>query len=113
MAKTMSTVREFASIAFLLLGVLFGMIIMTFIFGQLGPANAGLTLADPGFNESITIQNNSLQAIVTYTDQASNQFNIVAIAILLVILIAVFLVFWVIFIKQKKGGSSTAGGSFG
>ena len=39
MGKAMNSVQEFATIAFTLLGVLFGMMIMTFIFGLLGSGN--------------------------------------------------------------------------
>jgi len=81
MSKVLKSIGAFAGVAFLLLGVLFGMQIMTFIFAQLGPSNSGLTIADVGFNESETIQNNSLQAIITYTEQADTQFSTVAISI--------------------------------
>ncbi len=114
-SETIKQIVAFVGIVFLLLGVLFGAQIMTFIFGQLGPAQSGLTAADPGFNESIQVQNNSLQAIVTYTEQAGTQLNTAAIAITLLILIALFLVFWVAFIRpmmQQSGGSSKAGGNF-
>ncbi len=111
MGKTESSVKGFVVVAFLLLGALFGMMIMNFIFAQLGPSNTGLTAADVGYNESLTIQNNSLQAIIAYTAQATTQFNVVSIAIVLIILIAVFLIFWKIFVKgDSKGGS---GGNFG
>ncbi len=107
MGKINESVKEFAFIAFTLLGVLFGMMIMTFIFGQLGPSSSGLTISDVGFNESIQVQNNSLNAIVTYTSQSDTQFSTVAIAITLVILIAVFLLFWRIFVSQKKKGKES------
>ena len=109
----LKSVGSFAGIAFLLLGVLFGMQIMTFIFAQLGPANSGLTIADIGFNESETIQNNSLQAIITYTEQSDTQFSTVAISITLAILIALFLLFWTFFIRGKGTGSGMSGGNFG
>ncbi len=183
-------IGEYAGIAFTLLGVLFGMLIMTFIFGQLGSSNisstlatetititnetgawlngttytvsnsgstgfAGLTITSAinttdnssiavgnftvngtGFtNSSATIwtsvwvsytytqdtdakratdqvQNNSLVAITTYTAGASTQLNTVSIAIILVLLIGVFLVFWKIFVTNKKS-SDTSGGNFG
>jgi len=102
---------SFASIAFLLLAVLFGMIIMTFIFGQLGPANAGISQDSEAFNISSDVQNNSLVAIRTYSNQSNTQFTTVAIAITLIILIAVFLLFWKAFMgrggmTQKQGGGS-------
>ena len=105
-SKIGASVKEFATLAFILLGVLFGMMIMTFIFSLLGPGASGLTESDIGFNESVQVQNNSLQSIVTYTEQSDTQFLTVAIAITLVILIAVFLLFWKIFVgqKKKKGG---------
>ncbi len=62
-----------------------------------------------------TANNNSLSAVVTYTAQADTQLNTAAIAITLLILIALFLVFWVAFIRpmmQQSGGSSMAGGNF-
>ncbi len=112
MGKAMSSIKEFAAVAFLLLGVLFGMMIMTFIFGQLGPDASGLTVNDPGYNESLSVQNDSLQAITSYTSQSDTQFSTVAIAVTLVILIAVFLLFWKIFIgggKKDKGAGNFAG----
>lgn len=114
MGKSLEMVKEYAVIAFTLLGVLFGMMIMNFIFGQLGPSSTGLTAADPGYNESLIIQNNSLQGIVTYTNGSSTQFNTVSIAIILVLLIGVFLLFWKIFVadKKKKASSSGMGGNF-
>ena len=105
-------ISEYAGIAFTLLGVLFGMMIMTFIFGQLGPDSSGLTAADPGYNESLEAQNNSLVAITTYTEGASTQLNTVSIAIILILLIGVFLVFWQIFVSGK-GARGTSGGNFG
>ncbi len=114
-AQTVRQIVAFVGIVFLLLGVLFGAQIMTFIFGQLGPAQSGLTATDPGFNESIQVQNNSLNAIVTYTEQADTQLNTAAIAITLLILIALFLVFWVAFIRpmmQQSSGGASKGGNF-
>jgi vacuolar-type H+-ATPase subunit I/STV1 len=114
MGKSLSMVKEYATIAFTLLGVLFGMMIMTFIFGQLGPSSTGLTLADPGYNESLDVQNNSLQGIVSYTANSTTQFNTVSIAVILILLIGVFLLFWGIFVANKKKSSSgSSGGNFG
>ncbi len=186
------SVKGFAIIAFLLLGVLFGMQIMNFIFVQLGPSSSTFTdltvlntnqtgayinqstftiseASNTGFNGGFTvllavnstdglvipvanytvdagagtiinattenwgavnltytysqkssaeqasenIQNNSLQAIVTYTEQSDTQFNTIAIAITLIILIAVFLLFWKIFVNNKKGKKEGSGGNFG
>ena len=188
-------VKGFVVVAFLLLGALFGMQIMNFIFVQLGPNslvfidntntqtnetgvyinetvftisaasssifNGGFTVIQatnsssgivipasnytvdakagtitnatvtvyPSVNLTYTyndkssaelsseeIQNNSLQGIVTYTEQSSTQFSTVSIAITLIILVAVFLVFWRIFVvskkkKEKKGANM--GGNFG
>ncbi len=181
-------IGEYAGIAFTLLGVLFGMMIMTFIFGQLGSGSivsgtesvsvinetgawlnetaytvdnsgvvgfTGLTITsaiNTTDNSSIAIanftvvgatftnasvttwasvwvsydytkdtdakratdqaQNNSLVAITTYTAGASTQLNTVSIAIILILLIGVFLVFWKIFVSNKKSGD-TSGGNFG
>ena len=181
-------VKGFVVVAFLLLGALFGMQIMNFIFVQLGPSaltftddtltvtnrtgtyinqttftipeasnlgfNGGFTvlqatntsngvviptsnytvsagagtiinastleweavnltytyLRKPGAETSTEqIQNNSLQGIVTYTEQSTTQFNTVSIAITLIILVAVFLVFWRIFVTGKKGKGESAG----
>ena len=113
MGKAMQSVNEFATIAFTLLGILFGMMIMTFIFGLLGPSSSGLTPADPGFNTSLQVQNDSLNAIAAYTAQADTQLLTVGIAITLVILIAVFLLFWLVFIKGGKKGGNDSGGNFG
>lgn len=111
MVKAGKMIGEYAGIAFTLLGVLFGMMIMTFIFGQLGPGATGLSASDVGYNESLEIQNNSLQAVVTYTDASSTQFNTISIAIVLILLIGVFLVFWKIFVGKDKGDRGS-GGSF-
>ena len=183
-------IGEYAGIAFTLLGVLFGMMIMTFIFGQLGSDNISIAAATEtvavtnetgawlnqtaytvsnsgavGFaslvitsainttdnssiavgnftvseatftNASVTtwpsvwvsytytqdtdakkatdqVQNNSLVAITTYTAGASTQLNTVSIAIILILLIGVFLVFWKIFVTNKKS-RDTSGGNFG
>ncbi len=181
-------IGEYAGIAFTLLGILFGMMIMTFIFGQLGSnsipngtesvsvinetgawlnetaytvSNSGVigftgltitsainttdnssiavgnfTVSGATFtNASATtwpsiwvsydytqdtdakkatdqVQNNSLVAITTYTAGASTQLNTVSIAIILILLIGVFLVFWKIFVTNKKS-SDTSGGNFG
>ena len=53
MVEAVRMVKEFAIIAFVLLGVLFGMMIMTFIFGNLGKANT-----DQISDETVTILNN-------------------------------------------------------
>jgi len=111
---TRKTVMGFAMIVFILLGILFGTQIMTFIFAQLGPEQAGLTSNDAGYNESLTIQNDSLYAITRYTGQSDTQFLVVGIAITLLILIALFVVFWKYFMTDtigKMGGSKS--GSFG
>ena len=191
MGKAVKSVGEFAVIAFTLLGVLFGMMIMTFIFGLLGTGsvlgtsdtlvtvtnetgawlngttytvdNAGVagfgnliitsaintttntsigtgnfSVSGTGYNNATAtisptekvwvsytytrdsdarvsadeVQNNSLQAIVSYTGQADTQLLTVGIAITLVVLIAVFLLFWVVFIKGKAG-KGASGGNFG
>ena len=211
--KAKDAIREYAVIAFTLLGVLFGMMIMTFIFGSLGastssafpagsftvtnesqfssageivfanetgytligtthlnftglivtevivdwnqsngsilsiggtPTGYNVTLDPANYtvsaagvvtnatdyvfpNASITyletikteneltadeVNNGSLQAISSYTAQADTQLNTVAIAIILVILIGVFLLFWQIFVGGK-GKKSSGGAQFG
>lgn len=192
MANVKDNILNFVSIVFLLLGALFGMLIMTFIFAQLGPSAAnvqddlqtvvnltdtipflnqtlfqipeasntnftggftvleawnetdGTTILLANFTvfsangsftnssilnftlinltysfttvsqleESLTdVQNNSLQAVVTYTDQSNSQFLTSAITITLLILIGLFAVFWRFFIGTgKKDGM---GGGFG
>jgi len=112
MSKVLKAIGGFAGVAFLLLGVLFGMQIMTFIFAQLGPSNSGLDVSQLGYNESLTIQNNSLQSIIKYTGQSGTQMTTVAIAITLAILIALFLLFWTFFIKGKRKDSKVSGGNF-
>ena len=104
------SVREFATIGFLLLAVLFGMQIMVFIFGNLGPANSGLVVDTEAYNKSLEIQNDSLNAIGNYSTQAGTQFTTLGIAITLILLVAVFLFFWVAFMGKGKGGSSGPGG---
>ena len=110
-----STVREilaYITVFFLLLAALFGGQIMTFIFGQLGPEAAGLTSGDAAYNASLAVQNESLQGIVTYAEGSTAQMNVLSIAIILILLIGVFLVFWNKFIKGNVGGKS-AGMNFG
>jgi len=60
---------------------------------------------------SESIQNDSLNAIQNYSSQAGTQFNTVGIAITLVILIALFFIFWKIFVKGKSG-KGREGGNF-
>lgn len=110
MGKSQSSVREFAFIGFMLLAVLFGMQIMAFIFGNLGPGNAGLTEGTQAFNVSEEIQNNSLNAISNYSSQAGTQFTTLGVAITLVVLVAVFLFFWVAFMGRGGKGSGGPGG---
>ncbi len=61
-----------------------------------------------------SVNNNSLNAVVTYTEQADTQLNTAAIAITLLILIALFLVFWVAFIRpmMQQSSGKTTGGNF-
>ena len=89
-------------IVFLLLGALFGVNIMSFIFGNLSPADAGLTTDDPAYNVSKEIQNQSLQAGLTYAQNASNQMNIVNVTIILALLIFLFFLFWTV-IQNVQG----------
>lgn len=108
-------VMGFAMVVFVLLGILFGAQIMTFIFAQLGPANAGLTASDAGYNTSLEIQNDSLYAISQYSGQSGTQFLVIGIAITLLILILLFVVFWKYFMKDTIGqmGGGSSSGSFG
>lgn len=103
------SVLAYASVAFILLGVLFGMNIMTFIFGSIGPDAAGFTEGSQAYNVSSNIQNDSLASIETYSSASTTQFSIVNIAIILVILISLFLLFWTYFMGGK---GSKDGGSF-
>ena len=106
-------VKSFAFVIFTLLGVLFGAIIMTFIFAQLGPEASGLEVGDLGYDQAVQIQNNSLNAIVTYTEQSDTQFLTVAIAVTLVILIGLFALFWRFFVAGSQGKSKeSSGGNF-
>ena len=101
-AGVKGTILSFAFIAFALLGVLFGMNIMTFIFGTLGPTAAGLDSGTIAYNTSTAIQNYSLGAIENYSDQSGTQFNTVAIAITLIVLLAVFAFFWKFFMGSES-----------
>ena len=178
-------VAGFIGVVFLLLGVLFGMQIMTFIFGNLSTTTStfpldsntvinetggfinstGYTLdsaSRPGFISPVitlainatdgatisagnytvssigvvtnatavtfdtvkftytyssdsqakissdAVVNNSLTSIVTYTDQSNTQLNTAAIAITLLILIAIFGIFWKLFMS-KDGISGSSG----
>ncbi len=104
------SVLSFAFIAFTLLGVLFGMNIMAFIFGNLGPTQAGLTTGTVAFNVSQSIQNYSLVSIETYASNSNTQFTTLSVAITLVILLAVFAFFWFFFMGSQGGKGS---GNFG
>ena len=105
MGSSQKSVKEFALIGFVLLAVLFGMQIMTFIFGNLGPENSGLTVDSEAYNVSLDIQNDSLRAIGDYAGQSGTQFTTLGIAITLILLVAVFLFFWKSFMgKGKEGG---------
>ncbi len=55
---------------------------------------------------SLTVQNESLNAVVTYAEGSTNQMNVVTIAIILILLIGVFLLFWNKFIKGNSGGKT-------
>ena len=107
---TSKSVREFAMIGFILLAVLFGMQIMTFIFGNLGPEQSGLEFYSEAYNRSAGIQNDSLVAIGAYAEQSETQFTTLGIAITLVILVAVFLFFWKAFMGGRSPGSGGGGG---
>jgi len=109
MADTQKSVVTTILILFTLLGALFGAQIMTFIFGQLGPEAAGLTSADAAYNVSLQVQNNSLQAINTYSQGASTQMTVVSIVVILLLLIGLFVVFWKSFMGDGKKGSGMAG----
>ena len=110
MGSSQKSIKEFAMIGFVLLAVLFGMQIMTFIFGNLGPDNSGLAVGTVAYNLSQTVQNESLAAIGNYATQSGTQFTTLGIAITLVILVAVFLFFWKAFMGGGKEGGSP--GSF-
>ncbi len=105
------TVLLYAGVAFILLGVLFGMNIMTFIFGSLGPEAAGFTENSAAWNTSEAIQNDSLNSIETYSSASSTQFSTISIAIILAILISLFVLFWYYFMGSENVGSNK-GGSF-
>ena len=106
---TSKNVKEFATIGFILLAVLFGMQIMTFIFGNLGPEQSGLEFYSEAYNRSASIQNDSLVAIGNYATQSGTQFTTLGIAITLVILVAVFIFFWKAFMGSGKRKGSTPG----
>ncbi len=110
MGASQKSIKEFAMIGFVLLAVLFGMQIMTFIFGNLGPENSGLTAGSEAYNTSQEIQNASLHAIGDYAGQSGTQFTTLGIAITLILLVAVFLFFWQAF--MGKGKDKSGPGSF-
>lgn len=62
------------------------------------------------YSNTRAIQDNSLDAIGTYTDGAGTQLNTVSIAIILVILIGAFVVIWKVFASKNSGDSK--GGNF-
>ena len=109
MGSSQASVKEFAMIGFILLAVLFGMQIMTFIFGNLGPENSGLTEHSEAYNTSLEIQNESLHAIGDYAEQSGTQFTTLGIAITLILLVAVFLFFWKAFMGKGKAGGGPGG----
>lgn len=110
--ETSKAVLASVFIFFGLLAALFGANIMTFIFGQLGPTAAGLTVSDVGYNESLAVQNASLQGIKVYAESSSTQFNVVSITIILILLVGVFIFFWKTFMGNGKKGAAM-GGAFG
>ncbi len=103
MGASQKSIKEFALIGFVLLAVLFGMQIMTFIFGNLGPENSGLSVDSEAYNTSLEIQNESLHAIADYAGQSGTQFTTLGIAITLILLVAVFLFFWKSFMGKGEG----------
>ncbi len=73
MAKTNQSVREFATIGFILLAVLFGMQIMTFIFGNLGSIdNFPTKNVTAVTNETITLSSST--GIGTIADNTNLNF---------------------------------------
>ena len=109
MGSSQKSVKEFALIGFILLAVLFGMQIMTFIFGNLGPESSGLDVGSEAYNVSLDIQNDSLRAIGKYAEQSGTQFTTLGIAITLILLVAVFLFFWKSFMGREKRGPGAGG----
>ena len=75
MAKAQNSVREFATIGFLLLAVLFGMQIMVFIFGGLGQLEIADVTVNVG-NESIT--HNVVNGVSTITTIDPSNINFVS-----------------------------------
>lgn len=103
----------YASIAaafFIFLGSLFGNQIMAFIFGFLGPDTAGLVPGDPGYNESLQNQINSLEATNAYSERASTVSVIVIVYMVIASLVALFLLFKDTFMGSKKSKSRSSGG---
>ena len=112
MSETKKDILAYVVIVFLLLGALFGMQIMSFIFGNLGPEAAGLTAGSALFNVSAAIQNDSLAAIQTYSAASSTQFSTVSIAITLILLIGLFVIFWKLIMKDGLIGGTKGSGNF-
>lgn len=107
--KIQKDIMAFGALVFLLLGILFGTQIMAFIFGNLGPTQAGLTSTDAAWNASTAIQNNSLAALQTYSSQANTQMNTIGITITLLILVSLFAIFWKLFVGKKAGSDTNFG----
>ena len=55
---------------------------------------------------SLGVQNESLQGVVTYAEGSTAQMNVLSIAVILILLVGVFLIFWNKFIKGNVGGKS-------
>ena len=111
-----STNREITAVNYTVSAL--GVVINLTTEGNLSSVNFTYTFNSDTAAKTITdtVGNNSLEAIQTYSEQADTQFNTAGIAIVLLILIALFAIFWKFFIGGKKkggGGVASIGGGSG
>lgn len=72
MSKIVGGVKRFAGIGFVLLGILFGMVIMSFIFGQLGNSNTIADETDTVLNQGGAFFNST---IFTIAEKSNANFS--------------------------------------
>ena len=98
-------VQEGIAVLMLVFLGLFAVLLLGFIFANLGPTNAGLLTSDNAYNSTARIQNLSLAAGETYANNADTQVTVVSVYIILLLLVGIF----VYFAAQILGGKMMGG----
>jgi len=106
---------QFVMLIFGLFGILFGLMIVTFIFSQNSAENVGLneTMSAEHVAISNQIQNDSLNAIRRYTSLTDTQFLVLAISIVIFICIILYKLFESFFANKNIKTSKTIGSDVG